>query len=116
MNTTRRIIETRAFSREIDDLLATKSLLRDDYDTLKRELAENPERGTPLAGTGGLRKVRLKSSSKGKSGGFRICYFYYVSAEAVYLLFIFQKNEQENLSATQKKALKDIIAAIKGKK
>ena len=116
MNTKRRIIETRAFSKEIADLIAKNSLLQDDYDVLKKELAENPEKGDLLAGTGGVRKIRLRSSSRGKSGGFRVCHFYYAFGEAVYLLLVFQKNEQENLSAEQKKALKNITDAIKGKK
>src|SRR3990167_10264058 len=106
MNRKRQIVETRGFSREIANLLAKNSLLQTDYDSLKKELAENPEKGDLLTGTGGVRKIRLKSSSRGKSGGFRVCYFYYVSREAVYFLFIFQKNEQENLSAEQKKVLK----------
>lgn len=59
MNTKRRIIETRAFSREVSDLLVKKSLLQSDYDVLKKELAENPEKGVLLTGTGGVRKVRL---------------------------------------------------------
>ncbi len=90
--------------------------MQKDYEEFKKELAENPEIGDPLSGTGGVRKIRLKSSSRGKSGGFRVCYFYYVAEEAVYLLFIFPKNEQENLTVEQKKDLKTIAAKIKGKK
>jgi hypothetical protein len=116
MNKKRQIIETRPFSAEIADLLKKRILLQEDYEELKRELTENPEMGDLLSGTGGVRKIRLKSSSKGKSGGFRVCYFYYVSGEAVYLLFVFPKNEQENLTAEQKKGLRIITAKIKGKK
>jgi hypothetical protein len=39
-----------------------------------------------------------------------------VAGEAVYLLFIFPKNEQENLTAEQKNDLKTITAKIKGLK
>jgi mRNA-degrading endonuclease RelE of RelBE toxin-antitoxin system len=116
MNKKRQIIETRQFSDEIADLLKKRSLLQEDYEELKKELAENPERVPSLSGTGGVRKIRLKSSSKGKSGGFRVCYFYYVSGEAVYLLFVFPKNEQENLTTEQKKGLKTVTDKIKGKK
>ena len=92
-----KIVETRGFSSTIDGLIAKRRLLKGDFDYLKRRLAENPEMGVLLAGTGGIRKVRLKSSSKGKSGGFRVCYFYYMVNEIIYFLFIFPKNEQENL-------------------
>lgn len=71
MNKKRQIIETRPFSMAIADLLKKRSLLQEDYDALKKELANDPEIGDTLSGTGGVRKKRLKSSSKGKSGGFR---------------------------------------------
>ncbi len=114
MKTTRRIIETRSFSRQIAQLLRSYSLASSDYDTFKRNLAENPEKAPVLSGTGGVRKIRLKSTSKGKSGGFRVCYFYYLAAEVIYLLFIFQKNEQENLSNAEKKELKALTDRLKG--
>ncbi len=116
MQIKRQIIETRPFSRQIAQLLRSRSLLQSDYDAFKKELAEHPEDGPTLSGTGGVRKIRLKSASKGKRGGFRVCYFYYVAAEAIYLLFIFQKNEQENLSEAEKKELKELTTTLKGKK
>jgi mRNA-degrading endonuclease RelE of RelBE toxin-antitoxin system len=116
MSKKREIVETRPFSRQIASLVATNCLLQSDYDDLKKELAESPEKAPPLAGTGGVRKIRLKSASKGKSGGYRVCYFYYVSAEVIYLLFVFPKNEQQNLTIEQKRDLKSITDAIKRKK
>ena len=116
MNIKIRIIETKAFSKKITGLLAQHSLLLDDYNALKKDLAVNPEKGDILTGTGGVRKIRLKSASKGKGGGFRVCYFYYVLTNAIYLLLVFQKNEQENLSAEEKMILKKITNKIKGKK
>jgi hypothetical protein len=66
-----------------------------------------------IPGLGGIRKIRLKSSSKGKSGGFRICYFYYQENEGLYFIWIYAKNEQENLTPDQKKLLKGILNEIK---
>lgn len=97
-------------------MLQARSLLQDDYDAFKRGLTEDPKKAPLLPGTGGVRKIRLKAASKGKSGGFRVCYFYYVASEVIYLLFIFQKNEQENLTDAQKKELKTLTDALKGKK
>src|ERR1700691_4254377 len=94
----RQILETRHFTAEVTDLIKKRSLQQEDYDALKKELADNPEIGVLLTGTGGVRKVRLKSSSRGKSGGFRVCYYYYTEGNAIYLLYVFQKNEQENLT------------------
>src|SRR5258708_33994032 len=39
-------------------------------------LAENPEAGDELRGTGGCRKVRIAGRGKGKSGGYRTITFY----------------------------------------
>lgn len=64
----------------------------------KKSLAENPEQGDVITGTGGIRKIRLKSASKGKSGGFRVCYLNIEDQLILFLLFIYAKNEKENLS------------------
>lgn len=39
---------------------------------LKRRLAEDPDVGTVIPGSGGLRKVRMAGAGRGKSGGFRV--------------------------------------------
>ena len=107
------IIEAKNFTKNIDDLLANKRLLLEDFDALKRSLVQNPEEGDLITGTGGIRKTRLKSSSKGKSGGFRVCYFDDKDAEELFLILIYPKNEQENLTSDEKKALKELTNAIK---
>jgi hypothetical protein len=66
-----------------------------------------------MSGTGGIRKARLKSASKGKSGGFRICYFYFQLKERIYLLDIFGKNKQENLTEDEKKTLRNLAHYFK---
>ena len=107
------IIEVKNFIKNIDDLIAKKKLLREDFDALKRTLVRNPEEGDLIIGTGGIRKIRLKSSSKGKSGGFRVCYFDDKEAEELFLILIYPKNEQENLTSEEKMALKEFANAIK---
>lgn len=110
----KKIIETRAFTKEINRLLKKRSLLEQDYDDFKKELAENPDIGDRIEGTGGIKKARLKSASRGKSGGFRVCYYVVVSKDNIYLLWIFPKNEQENLSKEEKGILKDLANQLKG--
>lgn len=108
------IIETRAFTKEIDRLLKKRNLLKDDYNAFKKELTENSEMGDRIEGAGGVRKARLKSATRGKSGGFRICYFVVVSKGKIYLLGIFPKNEQDNLTKEEKEILKDLARQLKG--
>jgi len=107
------IIETRKFSKSVDGFLKKRQLLYNDYTDFRKELSLNPEIGELIVGTGGVRKIRLKSASRGKSAGFRVCYYYLHQEEEIYLLLIYGKNEQENLMMDEKKNLKTLINSIK---
>ena len=98
----------------IDDLISERKVLKEDLEALKKELIRNPESGNVIAGTGGVRKIRLKSSNKGKRGGFRVCYFDDLRKEELLLLKIYGKNEKEDLSGAEKKALKEFTEMVKG--
>ena len=70
--------------------------------------------GAMITGTGGVRKTRLKSASKGKSGGFRVCYYFHdVGTGEIYLIDLYAKNEKEDLTPDEKKYLKAFAAEIK---
>jgi hypothetical protein len=107
------LIQTRDFEDTIEVLIARRKLKKEDFEDFKKSLAENPEQGDMIAGTGGIRKVRLKSATRGKSGGFRVCYLYIEDRLILFLLFIYAKNEQENLSQGEKVELKQLADSIK---
>ena len=65
------------FARAVADLIRKCRLKSEDFEAFKRVLAEHPEMGDLVQGTGGIRKTRLKSATKGKSGGFRVCYYFH---------------------------------------
>lgn len=109
----RLFVQTKIFSDELDSLIAENKLLLADYEEIERLLLEDPELGKLIEGTGGLRKIRLKSSTKGKSGGFRICYFDFPAGERLYFIIIYGKNEQENVSKEDKAIFKKLIEQIK---
>lgn len=109
----RKIVETKKFSKDIDALIKRRQVLQEDFNSFKRDLAISPDIGDIIVGTGGIRKTRIKSASKGKSGGFRICYYYFLKKEHIYLLLIYAKSEQDNLSALEKKTLKEFISFLK---
>lgn len=109
----REIIRSKKFSKELHSLLAKNKLLVEDFDDFEKILLKNPEIGDLIPGTGGIRKIRLKSSTSGKSSGFRICYYYFIKDEQIFLLLIYAKNVQENLTLEQKKFLKEVINEIK---
>ena len=64
---------------------------------LNEKLLENPKIGIELSS--GLFKMRLENSSSniGKSGGFRVIYYYIDEEENLYLLKIYSKTEIENI-------------------
>ena len=109
----REIIPTIHFSKILNGLLKKRQLLQDDYDEFKEELAKYPESGDVIPGTGGVRKTRLKSASKGKRGGFRVFYFYYQVKQRIYLFHILVKNEQDNITEDEKKLLRDFANHFK---
>jgi len=49
----------------------------------------------------------------GKSGGLRVCYYYLVNKEYIYLLWIYSKNKLDNLTAKKKSVLKSLVASLK---
>jgi hypothetical protein len=61
-----------------------------------------------------VRKARLKSSSRGKSGGFRVCYYDVTQKGKIYLLLIYPKNVQEDLTPEDKKTLKELVNILRG--
>lgn len=109
----RLVIQIRKFSEILDKLIAQNKATKEDYEDLEKRLIENSSEGEVMQGTGGLRKTRLKSSGKGKSGGFRVCYCDVPEKEKLFFIAIFSKNEQENLTAEQKQILKVLVTRLK---
>jgi len=66
-------------------------------------LATNPQAGIVLGG--GLRKVRMARSGKGKSGGHRVIHFFKTADIPLFLITIFAKNEKDNLTTKERNDL-----------
>lgn len=110
---TRKIILTQYFIKLINNLIKKRQILQEDFDDFKKELAEHPEMGDMIPGTNGIRKARLKSASRGKSGGSRVCYYDIDRNNEIFLLLVYLKNQQEDLTVEQKKILKEITIEIR---
>lgn len=63
-------------------------------------LATDPEAGVSLGGS--LYKVRIARKGSGKSGGYRVVYFYRDENLPVFLLTAFAKNQQADISPKAK--------------
>jgi hypothetical protein len=81
----------------------------DDYAELQLYLAMRPEVGKVIRGSGGIRKARWTGSGRGKRGGLRIIYYWFVNAELIYLLYVYPKCDQEDLRPDQLKMLKAVV-------
>lgn len=82
----------------------------DAFDRLLSGLMQNPRGGDVIPGSEGLRKLRLALPGRGKRGGARVIYYYWVSAERIYLLMAYAKNRQGDLSKDQ---IRRLSAALK---
>ncbi len=102
-----------------DEFKAAFKRLSKKYRTLKQdllramdEIQEAPsEIGVPLFAT--VRKMRMAISAKGrgKSGGARLILSLYQQEGVVFFLFIYDKNEMENVSD---EFIKEILADMEG--
>ncbi|MEX2568340.1 MAG: type II toxin-antitoxin system RelE/ParE family toxin [Cyclobacteriaceae bacterium] len=86
------------------------------YPSLKNELAElgsllstNPTAGTALGNNCYKIRLAIASKGKGKSGGARVITHFYVVDNTIFLLSIYDKSYQENISDSQIKALLKLI-------
>lgn len=107
-------IEFPAFTKRL--LALAKDRADDVLLEIQSDLLENPERGPVIEGSAGVRKARVADPTrgKGKSGGFRYLYYYIEHDGQIYLLMIFSKNEQADLTSSQKKTLRQAIMTLRG--
>ena len=76
-------------------------------------IASNPESGDIIAKTGGVRKLRYAREGQGKSGSFRVVYYYYDKNHPVFLFDVFGKNEKANISDVEKNEFYKAIQILK---
>ena len=98
--------ETKAFSRRVAELLSDE-----DFRLLQVSLLLRPDQGSVIPGGGGLRKMRWALPGRGKSGGARIIYYWFVVESVIFLLSMYAKNEQADLSRQRLKLLRQAVEA-----
>ncbi len=93
-----RIISLPSFKRDVKNLLKKYKNLLADLRSLSQTLAREPRSGIALSKS--LYKLRLANTSaaSGKSGGFRVIYYYVDHQGAVYLLKIYSKTDIPSIS------------------
>lgn len=97
-------IETPAFTEDI------LRLMPDDlYAKLQAHLADHPDAGDLIEGTGGVRKVRWRLPGTGKSGGVRVIYYWRTVEGQILMLLVYKKASQDDLSPSQKRSLSRVV-------
>ncbi|MHB1177024.1 MAG: type II toxin-antitoxin system RelE/ParE family toxin [Daejeonella sp.] len=83
--------------------------LKSHFLLLLHSLKENPSQGTALVNECYKIRMAIASKGKGKSGGARVITCFKIVHNTVFLLTIFDKSEQENISD---KELKELLKFI----
>jgi mRNA-degrading endonuclease RelE of RelBE toxin-antitoxin system len=97
-------IETQLFSRLVQDYLSDE-----DYCELQSELIKNPEAGSVVSGSGGIRKLRWAATGRGKRGGYRVIYFVRRPENVIWMLTIYPKNVADSIPGHVLKRIREEI-------
>lgn len=96
------VAETPLFQRRASAIMSDQERL-----AVIDHLARNPTAGVSLGA--GIRKLRFARQGGGKSGGFRVIYFYCLGENVpIFLLTAFAKSDISNLSNAEIATLKSI--------
>lgn len=98
-------VETPVFTRRVQEFLDD-----DEYAELQTFLNEHPDAGKLIKGSGGIRKLRWPGSGRGKRGGLRVIYDWWVSKDRISMLTVYPKSERDDLTAEQLKQLRNQLA------
>lgn len=77
------------------DQAASRILSDDELMAALETIARDPECGDLIPGTGGVRKLRVGASGRGKRGGARVIYFYFDRHNPIYLLTVLPRTSDQ---------------------
>ena len=103
------IVTIAPFDKQLKRLAKKYPSLKNEVAKLGRALTDAPTTGTPLGNNCYKVRLSIASKGKGKSGGARVITHIYVEGRFVYLLAIYDKSEQKNISDTHILALLKVI-------
>ena len=99
-----RFVETPVFTRVLTGLIDD-----DSYRALQLSLLLRPTQGSVIRHSGGLRKLRWARPGAGKRGGVRIIYYWAPAETEFYMLYVYSKNDQGDLTPAQIRRLGQLV-------
>ncbi len=99
-------IETKLFSRLVREYLSD-----DEYSKLQQVLIEKSDAGDLIPDSGGIRKLRWRSSGRGKRGGVRVVYYARIQQGQIWVRTVYARNVSENIRGHILKRIKEEIDA-----
>lgn len=103
-----------SFDKDVKVLSKKYKSFKSDLIKLRELLNENPKSGTPIGNSCYKIRIIIASKNKGKSGGARVITNVVLLNElqgVVYLLAVYDKSEQQNISDNE---IKDLLKEIVG--
>jgi hypothetical protein len=85
-----------------------------DMRKIELDLVAAPDAHPMIKGLRGARKARVALPGRGKRGGGRVVYYVMIAPSVLFMLTAYPKNEQDDLSNDQRKAILAAIESIKG--
>jgi hypothetical protein len=102
------IIETDIYLKHVHE----NGLTIEEQEEIVSIIAADPTTGDLITGTGGARKIRIAGRGKGKSGGYRVIHYYAADDVPIFLLALYSKGVQANLTKAQRNALAATLPKI----
>lgn len=99
------------FDKALKRLVKKYPSLKAEYIALLDSLEGDPEQGTPIGNHCFKIRLAIASKGKGKSGGARVIIHVVITDKIVFLLDIYDKSEQANISDKELAELLKKIAA-----
>lgn len=97
------------FERQAKRLIKKFPSLKTELQELIKTLKDEPQTGSSIGNNCYKVRLAIASKGKGKSGGARVITHVHISETAVYLLTIYDKSEQSDVSDNEVKYLLSLI-------
>ena len=97
------------FDRQLKRLAKKYHSLKAEYANLIEKLGKNPEMGISMGNNCFKIRLSIASKGRGKSGGARVVTHIFIENETVFLLAIYDKSEQTDISD---KELRELLLVI----